>query len=141
MLFRSVMEWAAEVAPSIELDSPLGKAWTYIVNQSERLQVFLRDGRVSLTNDSAERGLRRITIGRKLWLFFQNDVNAERAAALASLMATARLHGVDELKYIVWLLRELARREWSPDAATCLLPDAWLASQNEETKESCSVEA
>jgi len=140
-LVRAVMEWAAEVAPSIELDSPLGKAWTYIVNQSERLQVFLSDGRVSLTNDSAERGLRRITIGRKLWLFFQNDVNAERAAALASLVATARLHGVDELEYIVWLLRELARREWSPDAATCLLPDAWRASQNEETKESCSVEA
>jgi hypothetical protein len=85
-----------------------------------------------------ERGM---TIGRKLWLFFQNDKNAEWAAAIASLMATARLHGASELEYITWLLRELARREWSPEAARRLLPDVWLASQQEQPEEGSSVEA
>jgi len=100
----------------------------------------LTDGTIRLTNDAAERGLRRITIGRKLWLFFQNDKNAEWAARLASLTATARLHGADELAYITWLLQELAPREWSPEAARCLLPDIWLAAQ-QEPEECGGVEA
>ncbi len=117
---RALETWAVEVAPSIVKGSPLGKAWTYLDNQWERLQVFLTDGNVSISNDAAERGLRRITIGRKLWLFFQNDKNAEWAASIASLMATARLHGANELEYITWLLREISRREWSPETARCL---------------------
>jgi len=124
--------WAEKVAPSIVKGSPLGKAWTYLNNQWMQLRVFLSNGHVSLTNDAAERGLRRITIGRKLWLFFQNDKNAAWAATLASLMATARLHGANELEYITWLLKQLARREWSPAAARNLLPDIWMAAQNEE---------
>ena len=139
-LLRALHKWATEVAPSIVKGSPLGKAWTYLENQWPRLQVFLTDGTVSLTNDAAERGLRRITIGRKLWLFFQNDHNAEWAAVIASLMASARLHGANELEYITWLLRELARREWSPEAARCLLPDVWMAAQQEKSKEGSSVE-
>lgn len=140
-LMGALHKWATEVAPSIVKGSPLGKAWTYLENQWQRLQVFLTDGTVSLTNDAAERGLRRITIGRKLWLFFQNDKNAEWAAAIASLMATARLHGANELEYITWLLRELARREWSIEAARCLLPDVWLAAQQEQSQEGSSIEA
>lgn len=140
-LMRALKTWATEVAPSIVEGSPLGKAWTYLNNQWPRLQVFLTDGTVAIDNNAAERGLRRITIGRKLWLFFQKDENAERAAAIASLMATARLHGTNELEYITWLLRELARREWSTDAARRLLPDVWLAARQEQPKESGSVEA
>jgi len=140
-LMRALETWATEVAPSIVKGSPLGKAWTYLKNQWPKLQVFLTNGRVNISNDAAERGLRRIAIGRQLWLFFQNDKNAEWAAMLASLMATARLHGANELEYITWLLRQIARREWSPEAARCLLPDVWLASMNEESKERGSVEA
>ncbi len=140
-LMRALEKWAVEVAPSIVQGSTLGKAWTYLDNQWPRLQVFLTDGHVSISNDAAERGLRRITIGRKLWLFFQNDKNAEWAAAIASLMATARLHGANELEYITWLLRELARREWSPEAARRLLPDVWRASQQEQLEEGRSIEA
>lgn len=140
-LMRALERWATEVAPSIVKGSPLGKAWTYLDNQWPHLQVYLNDGNVSISNDAAERGLRRITIGRKLWLFFQNDKNAEWAAKIASLMATARLHGSNELDYMTWLLRQLARREWSPEAARSLLPDVWLAAQKEQPEEASSVEA
>ncbi len=56
-------------------------------------------------------------------------------------MAPARLHGANELEYITWLLRELARREWSPEAARCLLPDVWLATQQQQLEEGSTVEA
>jgi transposase len=132
--------WAQTVAPTVEVGSPLGKAWTYFTNQRTFLRTYLTDGRVSIDNNAAERGLRRITIGRKLWLFFRGDVTVERAAILASVLTTARLHGADELAYLTWLLREVARRTWSPAQAVALLPDAWLASQQEQAKKGGAVE-
>jgi hypothetical protein len=52
-----------------------------------------------------------------------------------SIVYTARLHKVDELAYLTWVLEELARREWSPAAAKQLLPAAWLAMQKHEAEE------
>jgi hypothetical protein len=138
-LVEALKRWTEDVAPTIVSGSELGKAWTYLQNQWPYLIVFLTDGSVSLTNDAAERGLRRITIARKLWLFVQNNKNAEWAAVLANLVATARPYGANELDYITWLPRELARREWSNEAARGLLPDVWLAAQ-EQSEEGSSVQ-
>jgi len=135
-LMAALEAWAVRVAPGIERGSPLGQAWTYLDNQLLLLRRFLEDGAVSIDNNSAERGLRRITIGRKLWLFFRADRYVERAAILGSLFLTARLHGADELAYMRWLLVELARREWSDVAARRLLPDVWLA-QHKPQEGSC----
>ena len=135
-LFLALVKWATEIEQErIEVGSPLGKAWTYLSNQLLPLQAFLTDGHVSIDNNAAERGLRRITIGRKLWLFFRGQAKLEHVSRLMSLAYTARLHGVDELAYIQWVLKELARREWSSDAAVALLPDAWMARQEQETEE------
>jgi hypothetical protein len=139
-LMAALERWAHTVAPSVETGSPLGKAWTYLNNQWDCLQTYLSNPAVNIDNNAAERALRRITIGRKLWLFFRGNVTFERAARIASLLATARLHGADERRYLEWLLRELARREWSPEAAARLLPEAWLASQEKKAEEGGSVE-
>lgn len=50
------------------------------------------------------------------------------------------MHGADELAYLEWLLRELARREWSDSAAVALLPDAWLAAQKQQREKGSAVE-
>lgn len=138
-LMAGLERWARTVAPTIETGSPMGEAWTYLNNQWDYLQTYLSDGRVSIDNNAAERALRRITIGRKLWLFFRGDVTVERAARLASLLATARLHGANELEYLRWLLQELARREWSVVAAARLLPDAWMAAKNKKAEQGSAV--
>lgn len=52
-----------------------------------------------------------------------------------SVLTTARLHGVDELAYLTWVLEQLARREWSAVAARTLLPAAWLAMQEQQAEE------
>jgi transposase len=139
-LMAALERWAHTVAPSVETGSPLGKAWTYLNNQWDCLQTYLSNPAVNIDNNAAERALRRITIGRKLWLFFRGNDTFERAARIASLLATARLHGADERRYIEWLLGELARREWSPAAAARLLPEAWLAAQEKKAEEVASVE-
>jgi transposase len=72
-LMAALERWAHTVAPSVETGSPLGKAWTYLNNPWDCLQTYLSNPAVNIDNNAAERALRRITIGRKLWLFFRGD--------------------------------------------------------------------
>ncbi len=53
---------------------------------------FLVDGRVCLTNNAAERGLRGIALGRKSWLFAGSDRGGQRAAVMYSLIVTAKMN-------------------------------------------------
>jgi len=140
-IMEALIAWAREVEPTIETGSPLGKAWTYLSNQLEPLQVFLRDGVVSIDNNAAERGLRRHTIGRKLWLFFRGQAKLEHITRIMSVVTTVRLHGADELAYLTWVLEQLARRTWSAPTARQLLPDAWLAMNEKKAKEVDTDEA
>ena len=68
--------------------------------------LFLDDGRVCLSNNAAERGLRGIALGRKSWLFCGSDRGGQRAAAMYSLIVTAKMNGVDPQ---AWLADVLAR--------------------------------
>jgi hypothetical protein len=67
---------------------------------------FIGDGRVCLTNNAAERALRGFALGRKSWLFAGSDRGADRAAAVATLIMTAKLNDVDPQ---AWLADVLAR--------------------------------
>jgi len=140
-IMKVLIAWAEKVEPTIETGSPLGKAWTYLSNQLEPLQAYLSDGNISIDNNAVERGLRRHTIGRKLWLFFRGQDKLEHVTRIMSIVTTARLHGVDELAYLTWVLEQLARRTWSPTAARKLLPDAWRAMQEKKAKKVDTDEA
>ena len=67
---------------------------------------FLADGRICLTNNCAERNLRGVALGRKSWLFAGSDRGGERAAAMYTLIAMAKLNGVDPQ---AWLADVLTR--------------------------------
>src|SRR5215218_11160415 len=67
---------------------------------------FLSDGRICLTNNAAERALRGIALGRRSWLFAGSDRGGDRAAAMYSLIVTAKLNDVDPR---AWLADVLAR--------------------------------
>ncbi len=67
---------------------------------------FLDDGRVCMTNNAAKRELRAIAVGRRNWTFAGFDVGGRRAAAIYTLIATAKLNDVDPQ---AWLADVLAR--------------------------------
>ncbi|SMX56448.1 Putative transposase (fragment) [Bradyrhizobium sp. ORS 285] len=71
-----------------------------------RFTAFLDDGRICLSNNAAERGLRGIALGRKSWLFCGSDRGGRRAAAGYSLIVTAKMNGIDPQ---AWLADVLAR--------------------------------
>ena len=84
----------------------LAKAIQYMLKRWTAFTLFLDDGRVCLSNNAAERGLRGIALGRKSWLFCGSDRGGQRAAAMYSLIVTAKMNGVDPQ---AWLADVLAR--------------------------------
>ena len=84
----------------------LAKAIDYILKRWAAFTLFLDDGRVCLSNNAAERALRGIALGRKSWLFCGSDRGGERAAAMYSLIVTAKMNDVDPQ---AWLADVLAR--------------------------------
>jgi transposase len=105
----------------------VGKAMDYMLTRWGAFGRFLSDGRICLTNNAAERELRGVALGRKAWLFAGSDRGGERAAALYSLIATAKLNGVDPR---AWLADVLARIADHPASRLHeLLPWNWKAAQ------------
>ena len=84
----------------------LAKAIDYITKRWDAFTLFLNDGRVCLSNNAAERALRGIALGRKSWMFCGSDRGGQRAAAMYSLIVTAKMNGVDPQ---AWLADVLAR--------------------------------
>lgn len=84
----------------------LAKAFNYVLKRWAAFTLFLADGRVCLSNNAAERGLRGIALGRKSWLFCGSDRGGRRAAAMYSLIISAKMNGVDPQ---AWLADVLAR--------------------------------
>jgi len=58
------------------------------------------DGRIEMDNSAAERALRVVALGRKNFLFCGSDAGGERAAAIYSLLGTAKLNGLDPELYL-----------------------------------------
>src|SRR6266850_1910992 len=86
----------------------LAKAFNYILKRWASFTLFLEDGRVCLSNNAAERGLRGIALGRKSWLFCGSDRGGQRAAAMYSLIVTAKMNGVDPQAWLSDVLSRIA---------------------------------
>lgn len=84
---------------------------------------FLEDGRVCLSNNAAERSLRGVALGRKSWLFAGSERGGQRAAAIYTLIGTAKLNDIDPQ---AWLADVIARISDTPVSRLQeLLPWNW----------------
>jgi len=98
-------------------------ALEYANNQKDVLTRFFDDGRLVLTNNGAERAIKAVALGRKAWLFCGSDDHAKSTAALYSLVASARLHGLDPEEYLRCLIRLVPL--WPEDRMLELAPLFW----------------
>ncbi len=80
---------------------------------------FIDDGRLCMTDNAAERELRAVALGRKNWTFAGSDEGGRRAAAIYTLIQTARLNGIDPQ---AWLADVLARLPDHPASSIADLP-------------------
>jgi hypothetical protein len=81
--------WLREQRAKLSRGNDLAKAMDYLLKRWPAFTRFLKDGRICLSNNAAERALRGIALGRKSWLFAGSDRGGQRAAAMYSLIVTA----------------------------------------------------
>jgi len=120
--------WAERQLALIPGKGDLAKAFRYGLSRRAAFSLFLEDGRVAIDNNTAERALRPIGIGRKNWLFAGADTGAETLARAMTVIETAKLNGLDPQAYLTDILNrihdhkinrldELLPWNWSPLAA------------------------
>ena len=125
---ESFLDWAAERYEEVkDRRGSLRAALGYVVRQRNALARFLDDGRLPMTNNHAERENRRVAVGRKAWLFVGSDDHGRAAGNLLTLIASARLHGLDPEAYLRDIFRVLPH--WPAGRYLELAPKYWLATR------------
>src|SRR6058998_3524314 len=105
-LVANLEAWMQEQRAKLSRGNDVAKAMDYMLKRWSAFTRFLDDGRICLSNNAAERGVRGIALGRKSWLFCGSDSGGERAAVMYSLIVTAKMNDVDPQ---AWLADVLAR--------------------------------
>ncbi len=105
---KSLHEWLHKTATTLSKKSELAKAIRYALSNWVALTRFCEDGRLEIDNNAAERALRAVALGRKNWLFAGSDDGGERAAAMYTLIGTAKLNGIDPEAYLRHVLGRIA---------------------------------
>lgn len=125
-LMVELESWLRDQRAKLSQGSETAKAINYILNRWLALTRFLKDGRLCISNNAAERALRGIAVGRHNWTFAGSDEGGRRAAAMYTLIETAKLNHVDGQ---AWLADVLARlHDHSARRIGELLPWNWKAA-------------
>jgi transposase len=107
-LLEAFFAWVEATLRKLSAKSELAKAFRYALERRQALSRFLTDGRLEVDNNIAENAMRGIALGRKNYLFAGSDKGGERAAAIYTLVRTARLNGVNPEAYLSDTLTKIA---------------------------------
>ena len=117
--------WMREARAKMSKHADVARAMDYMLKRWSTFSRFLEDGRICLTNNAAERALRGVALGRKAWLFAGSDRGGERAAAMYTMIVTAKLNNVDPRAWLADVLSRIA--DHPAQQLHELLPWNWAA--------------
>jgi len=107
-LFDSLHQWLQAKLSMVSKKSEIAAAIHYALGRWRALLRYCDDGHIEIDNNAAERALRAVALGRKNYLFAGSDSGGERAAAIYSLIGTAKLNGLDPEAYLRKVLQRIA---------------------------------
>ena len=107
-LLESLKQWMEETLGKLSRKSDTTRAIRYALDRWDALTRYCDDGRLEIDNNAAERALRVVVLGRKNYLFAGSDAGGERAAAIYSLLGSAKLNGIDPESYLRNVLARIA---------------------------------
>jgi hypothetical protein len=107
-LLESLKQWLEETLVKLSKKSDTALAVRYALGRWESLMRYCGDGHLEIDNNAAERALRAVALGRKNYLFAGSDRGGESAAAIYSLIGTAKLNGIDPESYLRNVLSRIA---------------------------------
>jgi transposase len=107
-LLESLKQWLEATLGKLSRKSDTALAVRYALGRWQALLRYVDDGGIEIDNNSAERALRVVALGRKNYLFAGSDAGGERAAAIYSLIGTAKLNDIDPEAYLREVLTRIA---------------------------------
>jgi transposase len=107
-LLGSLKQWLEETLVKLSMKSDTAIAVRYALGRWEALMRYCDDGHLEIDNNAAERALRAVALGRKNYLFAGSDRGGESAAAIYSLIGTAKLNNLDPESYLRNVLARIA---------------------------------
>lgn len=124
---EKLKDWLQTQQPITVPDTPMAKAITYALNQWDRIQILLQNGKIEVDNNSIERAIRPVTLFRKNSLFAGNEHGGERAALFYSLLESCKLNGIDPFEYLQDVYNRL--HDCPANDLINLLPPYWKPLQ------------
>ena len=129
-LLASLESWMRSTLATVSAKSDMAAAINYSLKRWEALTRYSLDGTIEIDNNAAERAMKGPVLGRKNWLFAGSHDGGERAAAMYTLLETAKLNGIDPEAYLRNVLTRIAEHPIS--RITELLP--WNVIQPERER-------
>ena len=107
-LLDGMHTWLQATLAKLSPKSDTAAAIRYALSRWKALTRYVHDGQLEIDNNAAERALRVVALGRKNFLFAGSDAGGERAAAIYSLLGSAKLNGIDPELYLHHVLERIA---------------------------------
>ena len=128
-LVEALFTWLEAQLARLPGGSPTAQAIRYALNHRNGLIRFLDGGRIEPDTNVVERAIRPLVLSRKNALFASGDDGGARWSAIASLVETCKLNGVDPLRYFTDLLTRLVNG-WPNSRIDELMPWCWAKSED-----------
>jgi transposase len=107
-VLKELKSWMSQTLAQVSAKSPMALAIGYSLSNWTALTNFVEDGRIDAHNNTAERALRGVAIGRKNYLHVGSDAGGHTAAVMYTLLGTAKLNGINPQRYLRHVLERIA---------------------------------
>ena len=107
-VFDDLEAWLHAQLPKISGKSPLAQAIRYALGRMPKARGYLDHGFLEADNNTAERAVKPVAIGRKNWLFAGSERGGKAMANAYTLIETAKLNNVDPQAWLTWVLTQIA---------------------------------